>query len=222
MSAYAFMLSAAALVSTHLNSNDAALKNYYRWHAPIYDATRWAFLFGRARLIETAFEIAKPQPKRILELGCGTGKNLLHLARRFPHAEIIGCDLSEAMLARAQANVKRKLSAAEQARVSLSNADVTATPLQFDLIVCSYVMSMTGDQMAPLLARLHRCLTPTGRFAIVDFDQTRWSWFARWMRRNHVRMDGSLARTLAQLGRAEIVQTHTGFGLWRWLLWVGR
>jgi hypothetical protein len=59
------------------------------------------------------------------------------------------------------------------------NADVTATPLQFDLIVCSYVLSMTGDQMAPLLARLHPCLTPTERIAIVDFDQTRWSWFAR-------------------------------------------
>jgi S-adenosylmethionine-diacylgycerolhomoserine-N-methlytransferase len=209
-------------MSTHLNSNDRALKNYYRWHAPIYDATRWAFLFGRARLIETVFKIAKPQPKRILELGCGTGKNLLHLAQRFPNAEIIGCDLSEAMLVRAQANVRRKLSASEQARVRLSNADVTATPLQFDLIVCSYVLSMTGDQMALLLARLHRCLTPTGRLAIVDFDQTRWAWFARWMRRNHVRMDGSLAHTLVQLGRAEISQTHSGFGLWRWLLWVGR
>jgi S-adenosylmethionine-diacylgycerolhomoserine-N-methlytransferase len=209
-------------MNSHLSSNDVALKNYYRWHAPIYDATRWAFLFGRAHLIETAFEIANPQPKRILELGCGTGKNLLQLARRFPHAEIIGCDLSEAMLARATANVQAKLNAAEQARITLTSADVTANALQFDLIVCSYVLSMTSDQMPSIVARLHHCLTPTGRLAIVDFDQTRWSWFARWMRRNHVRMDGSLARTLAQLGRADRVQTYSGFGLWRWLLWVGR
>ena len=35
----------------------AALTRYYRWHAPLYDATRWSFLFGRAALILSLIHI---------------------------------------------------------------------------------------------------------------------------------------------------------------------
>ena len=62
-------------------SDDAAfasLDRYYRWHAHFYDATRWAFLFGRKALIRLAAK--QLQPRRILEVGCGTGKNLAELA----------------------------------------------------------------------------------------------------------------------------------------------
>lgn len=35
-------------------------------------------------------------PKRILEIGCGSGRNLVHLANAFPEAEIIGVDINPA------------------------------------------------------------------------------------------------------------------------------
>ena len=60
----------------------AALTRYYRWHAPLYDATRWSFLFGRAALIRGI--ALHRRPRRILEVGCGTGANLLRLSRWFP------------------------------------------------------------------------------------------------------------------------------------------
>lgn len=41
-------------------------------------------------------------PKRILDVGCGTGKTTQALLKRFPQAEIIGLDLSPAMIAVAQ------------------------------------------------------------------------------------------------------------------------
>jgi len=92
---------------------DRPIEGYHRLHAGIYDATRWSFSFGREAVLERVAEVA-PAPKRILEVGCGTGRNLVSLARRFPRAQITGVDLSDSMLA-----VARRKTAAYGARVSL-------------------------------------------------------------------------------------------------------
>lgn len=201
-----------------------ALKRYYRWHAPIYDATRWAFLFGRTRLIQLLSKSSVgAMPKQILDLGCGTGKNLCALAQAFPGAQITGVDLSAEMLAQAGRNLVQKLEPAARARISLRNTDIAHMPgLQYDLIVCSYMLSMTGNQLSDTLQKLRKLLTPTGRLAIVDFDCTRAAWFARWMAVNHVRMDGSLATLLQKFSHLERHEQHSGLALWRWMIWIGR
>ena len=79
-----------------VTADTATLTRYYRWHARLYDATRWSFLFGRTALIRAI--AADSQPRRILEIGCGTGSNLLYLHRQFPDAAITGLDLSADML----------------------------------------------------------------------------------------------------------------------------
>ena len=80
------------------------IEQYYRLHAWIYDLTRWTFLRGREELIRRA--VAQCHPHRIFEVGCGTGKNLLHLGRLFPEAELWGLDLSPHMLARARKKLR--------------------------------------------------------------------------------------------------------------------
>lgn len=40
------------------------------------------------------------EPRRVYDLGCGTGRITLELARRYPHAEVVGLDISAAMLDR--------------------------------------------------------------------------------------------------------------------------
>ena len=91
---------AASPGETHL----AALQRYYRFHARIYDLSRWSFLKGRKDLMVQV--AAALQPRRILEVGCGTGANLLRLARSFPRAELCGLDLSGDMLAVAGGKLK--------------------------------------------------------------------------------------------------------------------
>ena len=115
----------------------SAIARYYRVHAGDYDLTRWTFLRGREDLVRRA--AAHCHPQDILEVGCGTGKNLLHLGRLFPEAQLRGLDLSPHMLAQAH----RKLRGLGP-RVSLVEAayDRPVASGRLDLVVFSYALSM--------------------------------------------------------------------------------
>ncbi len=197
----------------------AQLKNYYRWHSWIYDYTRWAFLFGRNKLVRLAAE--GPVPFRILEVGCGTGSNLVELARLFPAAEIVGLDCSPDMLEMAKRKIVRF-----GARVSLRQGAYRAPIAEgrpFDLIVFSYCLSMINPGYDEVLEHCVQDLHPAGRVAAVDFHNTPHAWFRRWMSLNHVRMEGHLAPAIAGVGlrcsRMEIARAYGG--VWSWFTWIG-
>lgn len=196
----------------------ARLTNYYRWHAHIYDVTRWAFLFGRSRLIRLAAQHVRP--RRILEIGCGTGRNLVELARTFQSAEIVGVDLSAEMLKKAHKKIARYSS-----RVSLMQT-AYLEPLSdgdpFDLIVFSYCLSMINPCFDDVLRLCERDLSSCGSIAIVDFHDTPFLWFRRWMGLNHVRFDGQILRVLEERGVVEQYTLESAYGgLWRWMMCLG-
>jgi S-adenosylmethionine-diacylgycerolhomoserine-N-methlytransferase len=198
----------------------AALTGYYRWHARLYDATRWSFLFGRTALIQSIARLSPP-PRRILEIGCGTGSNLLHLRRQFPNATITGLDLSADMLARA----RRKL-AAHPARIALIQGryDQPLDPQPaFDLIVFSYCLSMIDPGWERAVDSALRDLRPGGRLAVVDFHETRFHAFQRWMAVNHVRMDGHLLPCLNAHCQPLLQTPGVAYGgLWRYFRFIGQ
>lgn len=203
------------------DSNADALRGYYRWHARIYDLTRWAFLFGRRGLVEEARRRLDP-PGRILEIGCGTGRNLADLAKAFPDAQLVGLDLSADMLERA----KSKLAPCA-GRVELLHraydAPVSAEGEGFDLIVISYALSMINPGYDEVIAVSRRDLRPGGALAVVDFHGTRWDWFRRWMGVNHVRMEGQILERLEATYETVERRIGRGYGgLWDYLLFLGR
>ena len=55
-------------------------------------------------VVDLAAHIDHPGPRRVVDLGCGTGNGLPILSARFPGAEVVGVDGSEAMLAQARAS----------------------------------------------------------------------------------------------------------------------
>lgn len=195
-------------------TNTAELASYYRWQSHIYDATRWAFLFGRQELIRRA---ATGTPARILEVGCGTGRNLEQLARAFPRTEIVGVDCSGDMLAKARAKL-----ADFGARIKLHEGAYTAGVAgRFDLIVCSYSLSMMNPGYAEVLAGCRADLAAGGRLAVVDFLEAGPAWFGRWMAVNHVRMENHLPQALAAAGFAGAPEIRSAYGgLWRWFLLI--
>jgi SAM-dependent methyltransferase len=71
-----------------------------------------------------ACERLDPEPRRILELGTGTGSGALMLARRFPDSEVWAVDLSEAMIQQARVKAPEDLSP----RLQFAVADAAALP----------------------------------------------------------------------------------------------
>lgn len=194
------------------------LRRYYRKQSVIYDATRWAFLFGRNRLLR---EVAKihPSPRHVTEVGCGTGHNLVRLAKVFPEARITGVDLSEKMLALAA-----KKTAPFGERVALKQKvqdDEFLDPC--DVIVFSYSLSMMNPGWDHVLKGAVRGLQPKGILAAVDFHDSSWGWFKTHMARHHVRMDGHLLPALVSICRPGVSEVKAAYaGLWKYLLFVGR
>jgi len=201
--------------------NASSLRGYYRWHAKLYDATRWAFLFGRRGLIATVADQVKT-PTRILEIGCGTGKNLIALAEVFPGARITGLDLSSDMLDCARAKI-----APFADRIDLLHrpydGPVAGEDGKFDLIVISYALSMINPGFDEVIRLCRGDLREGGVIAVVDFHETRWTWFRKWMGVNHVRMEGQILAQLDAGYEAVVRQIGRGYGdLWRYLTFVGR
>lgn len=200
-------------------SNSAKLAAYYRMHSRIYDWTRWSFLFGRSHLLDTLVRTSNPTPLSILEIGCGTGTNLIGLCSRFPLARLTGIDLSPDML-----RIARNRLGAYHHRISLLEARYGSIhfDLPFDLIVCSYSLSMMYPGWSEILDLARSDLAPKGRIAVVDFHQTGIESFRKWMAFNHVTMDGCLLKELLRRFHSRILnRSHAYLGIWEYFEFIG-
>jgi S-adenosylmethionine-diacylgycerolhomoserine-N-methlytransferase len=198
-------------------SDESAIERYYRFHAGVYDLTRWAFLFGRSELLRRA---GADNPARVLEVGCGTGRNLTELATRAPRAHVTGVDLSAAMLERSGQRVKPLGD-----RVQLVHRDYSqplGTLPVFDLVVFSYSLSMFNPGFDLAIEAAWHDLLPGGRIAVVDFHDCP-APVERWFSFNHVRANRQLRPLLEDRFEAEYNQTRAAFGgTWRYLMFVGK
>ncbi|MCC2114020.1 MAG: methyltransferase domain-containing protein [Hyphomicrobiales bacterium] len=145
----------------------------YRYQRHVYDATRKYYLFGRDRMIA---ELDPPANGSVLEIGCGTGRNLIAIARRYPTARLYGIDISTEMLASAKAAIAR---AGLSDRITLAEAVAAATDPRFcfrlagfDRVYFSYTLSMIPEWRSAL-TRAASALAPGGRLHIVDFGTQR-------------------------------------------------
>lgn len=194
------------------------IERYYRFHARIYDATRWSFLFGRAALIERAAKL--PSPIRVLEVGCGTGKNLIHLARRFPNASITGVDLSDVMLDLA----KVKMAAfGDRVRLERHCYDRAIDVGSYDLVIFSYALSMFNPGWEQAIVAASEDLCEGGHIAVVDFHHSTSRAFRRWMGINHVQMEGHLLPALASRFATTVSEVRGAYGgLWQYAIFIGQ
>lgn len=186
-----------------LPANHADLMDgVYRWQRHVYDLTRKYYLLGRDRLIAG---LDVPANGSVLELGCGTGRNLALTARHYPDARLYGLDISAEMLASAQATIDRQGIAG---RTLLARADATDFDTlalfgvaRFDRVFVSYSLSMIPGWEKTVAAGL-AALAPGGSLHIVDFGQQEHlpGWFRSllraWLKKFHVSPRDSLREVL--------------------------
>jgi S-adenosylmethionine-diacylgycerolhomoserine-N-methlytransferase len=146
------------------------LNNLYRFQRHFYDLTRRFFLFGRDELLRQM----NVQPNEsVLEVGCGTGRNLLKLSRLQPQAKLYGLDAADEMLktaaAKFDANDKQKQIILRQGLAEeFSFRETFRLDEPFDKIFISYSLSMFPQWREALLNSLEN-LKAGGDLYIVDF-----------------------------------------------------
>lgn len=154
-------------MSDHARRMDAI----YAGQRHIYDLTRKYYLLGRDPMIDA---LAPPPGGSVVEVGCGTGRNLIRAARRWPDARCFGFDISNAMLETATAKVA---AAGLGERIALRAGDATNWDARalfgvdaIDRIFMSYTLSMIPDWQGAIGAACD-ALAPGGALHIVDFGQ---------------------------------------------------
>lgn len=146
-----------------MNDPGRQLRRTYQRIAALYDLIDLPFEYRRyQRLRPLLFEGLEG---RILDAGVGTGRNVPFYP---PGAEVVGVDLSPAMLARARRRV-----AASRASVQLLEMDVSRLDFpdaSFDAAVASFLFCTLPDELQlAALKELARVLKPGGRVRLLDY-----------------------------------------------------
>jgi len=121
-------------------------------------APTWETRIGPHHLgaLELALAGVAP-PRSVLDLGTGTGVVAIALAGRYPEAEIVGIDLSPAMIAEARSRVPRE--AARRMSFEVGDASALTGPdAAFELVVLS--------NMIPFFDELARVVAPGGTLVL--------------------------------------------------------
>jgi len=120
--------------------------------APGWDARVGADSEARLAPLAAALAHVDREPRRALDIGTGTGSGALFIARRYPEAEVLGIDLSEAMIAAAN----QKAAASPSGHVRFEVADIAGfeAPDRYDLVLML--------NMPPFFERVSALVAPGG------------------------------------------------------------
>jgi S-adenosylmethionine-diacylgycerolhomoserine-N-methlytransferase len=163
---------AGAQAGTQADSSAAEhMDAIYRYQRYVYDATRKYYLLGRDRLLA---ELQPPAGGGVLEIACGTGRNLILAARRYPNARFYGFDISNAMLDTARAAIacnglSDRIIVAPGDAAEFSGERLFGVAA-FDRVVISYALSMIPPWRTAL-QRAVDAVAPGGCLYVVDFGE---------------------------------------------------
>ena len=200
-------------MNANAGSHGELMDGIYRYQRRIYDLTRKYYLLGRDRMIA---EIAPAPDAHILEVACGTGRNLDLIDRRYPGRSLYGFDISAQMLETARAKLGPRARLAEGDACDFDPVAMFGRA-DFDRVFLSYSLSMIPDWRAALAEALSH-VAPGGSLHLVDFgDQAGLpklfkAGLCKWLEQFHVSPRVALPEVLAGLAATQPVEVEH-----RWL-----
>ena len=168
-----------------------AMDRMYRFQRYFYDLTRKYYLLGRDRLID---EMEVAAGDNVLEIGCGTGRNLILLGRKRRDANLFGLDASSEMLVTAAEKISKSGQKIGLKTALADDFDFDASfglEKPFDVVFFSYSISMIPTWRESIENAL-RNVRSGGTLYIVDFydqkDLPRWfqKLLQGWLKKFHV------------------------------------
>ncbi|NBB24744.1 methyltransferase domain-containing protein [Porphyrobacter sp. SLTP] len=185
------------------SSHAALMDEVYRGQRHIYDLTRKYYLFGRDTLI--ARLDARPG-MRVLEVACGTGRNLAKVGKAWPGVRLFGLDISAEMLKSACAALGTEARLGEGDACAFDPQELLGEPA-FERIVLSYSLSMIPDWEGALDHAAGQ-LADAGELHVVDFGDLQGlpgpfqTLLRRWLARFHVEPRTTLPAVAARIAHA--------------------
>jgi ubiquinone/menaquinone biosynthesis C-methylase UbiE len=172
-----------------INSSREHLIETYRKKAKHYDITsRFYPVPGfpqRAQRVRAVRALGLRRGDRVVDVACGTGLNFALLEDEIgPDGSIVGVDLTDAMLARAQDRIETS----GWTNISLVQADAADFdfPTELDAILSTYALSQVLE-CAEVIAHGAAALSGSGRWVVLD-----------------LKVPDNTPRWLAQLGTATV------------------
>ena len=147
------------------------IKRLFSDIATSYDRMNRILSLGRdIRWRESAVRLVRSQPKRILDLACGTGDFAFALARRFPDTPITGVDLTPTML-----DLARRKNRSPHITFEEGNAQ-NLTEFKgkaFSLVTCAFGFRNFPDPAAAL-REVRRVIADGGELIVLEFFRPRY------------------------------------------------
>ena len=142
----------------------------YRYQRHFYDLTRKYYLIGRDRLLR---EMPIDGADRVLEVGCGTGRNLIKLAGVYRGARFYGLDASEEMLKTGRSKIARsdigdRITLRQSLAEDWTHEGTFGLEEPLDQIFFSYSLSMI-PQWRAAIDNAFANLRSDGNLFILDF-----------------------------------------------------
>ncbi len=191
-----------------MTNSDSTVSRFDRRACSYEDSTLQQFLFVPVQ--QTALRLALrllPRPRRVLDVGCGTGQLLRQARSCYPTAELLGVDLAGRMVVTASAITPTEL----VIRYVQGRAEcLPFLPEAFDLVLTTMSLRHWTDPPAGI-AEISRVLTRDGLLVLADVlpSRRRSRLALPMLRRGHAAIPAELSAVLAAHHLAVVGTDHT-------------
>ena len=184
----------------------------YKYQRHFYDLTRKYYLLGRDRMLDN---LQVPDGGSVIEIGCGTGRNLIKAARRYPKAKLYGVDISDEMLKTARSNIEKaglsdRIELGQGDATNFSSEEIFGVPT-FDRAFISYALSMIPDWQGTI-RHSATLIGAGGALHVVDFGQQERmpGWFRSmlfaWLDKFHVEPRADMGDVLREVAGGQAAE----------------